>query len=205
MSVDKLVDSTQLDSDLASVADAIRAKSGGSGQLAFPAGFVSEIGNISSGETYLMAPKTGQYYVPKIEQTLTGYGTNFYGQAGRWGSCEDLEELIIHGLTGLNNVSGRICASCPKLKKLLLPDLAGSTNSFVVTSCTALTEIQLGSIGHAMTGLYANAFSGCTNENLVITIYVKDTETISLANSPWGATNATIVYRSSTDGSVRTP
>lgn len=49
MSVDKLVDSTQLDSDLTSVADAIRAKSGGSGQLAFPAGFVSEIGNISSG------------------------------------------------------------------------------------------------------------------------------------------------------------
>lgn len=49
MSVDKLVDSTQLDSDLTSVANAIRAKSGGSGQLAFPSGFVSEIGNIPSG------------------------------------------------------------------------------------------------------------------------------------------------------------
>ena len=49
MAVDKLVDSSQLDSDLTSVANAIRAKSGGSGQLAFPAGFVSEIGNIPSG------------------------------------------------------------------------------------------------------------------------------------------------------------
>ena len=49
MSVDKLVDSSQLDADLTSVANAIRAKSGGSGQLAFPAGFVSEIGNISGG------------------------------------------------------------------------------------------------------------------------------------------------------------
>jgi hypothetical protein len=49
MSADKLVDSTQLDSDLTSVANAIRAKSGGSSQLAFPAGFVSEIGNIPSG------------------------------------------------------------------------------------------------------------------------------------------------------------
>lgn len=49
MSLDKLVDSTQLDSDLTSVANAIRAKSGGSSQLAFPAGFVSEIGNIPSG------------------------------------------------------------------------------------------------------------------------------------------------------------
>ena len=49
MSADKLVDSTQLDSDLTSVANAIRAKSGGSSQLAFPSGFVSEIGNISGG------------------------------------------------------------------------------------------------------------------------------------------------------------
>ena len=49
MALDKMVDSTQLDSDLTSVANAIRAKSGGSGQLAFPSGFVSEIGNIPSG------------------------------------------------------------------------------------------------------------------------------------------------------------
>lgn len=43
MALDKLVDSTQLDSDLTSVADAIRSKSGGSSQLVFPSGFVSEI------------------------------------------------------------------------------------------------------------------------------------------------------------------
>ena len=43
------VNSTQLDSDLTSVANAIRAKSGGSSQLAFPAGFVSEIQAIPSG------------------------------------------------------------------------------------------------------------------------------------------------------------
>lgn len=35
--------------DLTAVANAIRAKSGGSSQLAFPTGFVSEIGNISAG------------------------------------------------------------------------------------------------------------------------------------------------------------
>lgn len=49
MAVDKLVDSAQLDSDLTSVANAIRAKSGGSSQLAFPAGFVSEVQAIPSG------------------------------------------------------------------------------------------------------------------------------------------------------------
>ena len=49
MSVDKLVDSSQLDTDLTSVANAIRTKGGTSAQLAFPAGFVSAIENIPSG------------------------------------------------------------------------------------------------------------------------------------------------------------
>jgi hypothetical protein len=53
MSVDKLVDSTQLDADLTSVANAIRTKGGTSASLAFPAGFVQAIGDIPSGGSEL--------------------------------------------------------------------------------------------------------------------------------------------------------
>lgn len=49
MAVDKLVDSTALDTSLAAIADAIRAKTGGSSQIVFPTQFVYEIGNIPSG------------------------------------------------------------------------------------------------------------------------------------------------------------
>lgn len=49
MAVDKLVDSTQLDNDLTSVATAIRTKGGTSSQLAFPAGFVSAVQAIPTG------------------------------------------------------------------------------------------------------------------------------------------------------------
>ena len=49
MALDKLVDSTQLDADLTSVANAIRTKGGTSASLAFPAGFVSAIAAIPSG------------------------------------------------------------------------------------------------------------------------------------------------------------
>lgn len=49
MAVDKLVDSTQLDADLTSVANAIRTKGGTSASLAFPVDFVSAIGAIPSG------------------------------------------------------------------------------------------------------------------------------------------------------------
>lgn len=51
MAVDKLVDSTQLDSDLTSVANAIRTKGGTSAQLAFPSGFVTAVQNIPTGIT----------------------------------------------------------------------------------------------------------------------------------------------------------
>lgn len=51
MAVDKLVDSTQLDSDLTSVANAIRTKGGTSAQMAFPSGFVSAVQAIPTGIT----------------------------------------------------------------------------------------------------------------------------------------------------------
>ena len=155
-----------------------------------------------AGETYLMGPNTGVYYKTKIEQTLTSWNNN--NARGRWGSCDYLEELIIHGMTSHNNIVGYIAYRCPVLTKLLLPDLSGSSNSYITGICPSLTEIQVGSIGHAMTGLYGNAFSGATSADLVLTIYVGDNTTIPLSNSPFGATNATIVYRSSTTGEVRT-
>ena len=49
MAIDKAVDSTQLNSDLTSVANAIRTKGGTSAQLAFPADFVSAIAAIPTG------------------------------------------------------------------------------------------------------------------------------------------------------------
>ena len=48
MAIDKLVDSSQLDSDLTSVANAIREKGGTSDYLDFPSGFVTAINKIQS-------------------------------------------------------------------------------------------------------------------------------------------------------------
>lgn len=48
MALDKLVDSSQLDADLTSVANAIRTRGGTSDQLAFPTGFVNAIRAIPS-------------------------------------------------------------------------------------------------------------------------------------------------------------
>lgn len=67
MSVDKLVDSTQLDADLTSVANAIRTKGGTSADLAFPSGFVSAIEAIETGgggdylPTFISRGQLGSY------------------------------------------------------------------------------------------------------------------------------------------------
>lgn len=66
MAYDKAVDSAQLNADLTSVANAIRGKSGGSSPLAFPSGFVSEVGSIQTGGvvTPLNVTQNGTYAAP---------------------------------------------------------------------------------------------------------------------------------------------
>lgn len=59
MAIDKLVDSTQLNADLTSVANAIRTKGGTSASLAFPADFVSAIAAIPAGGGFKY--KTGDF------------------------------------------------------------------------------------------------------------------------------------------------
>lgn len=49
MALDKLVDSTQLDADLTTVANAIRTKGGTSAQLSFPSGMAAAIADLPSG------------------------------------------------------------------------------------------------------------------------------------------------------------
>ena len=74
MALDALVDSTQLDADLTSVANAIRTKGGTSAQLAFPADFVSAIEDIETGggggEGYTLLA-SGSYTLSADGTTMT--------------------------------------------------------------------------------------------------------------------------------------
>ena len=70
MAVDKLVDSTQLDTDLTSVANAIRTKGGTSAQLAFPAGFVSAVEAIPAGGAVPDLGAAGSYTLSELFYAL---------------------------------------------------------------------------------------------------------------------------------------
>lgn len=97
MAVDKLVDSTQLDADLTSIANAIRTKGGTSASLAFPAGFVSAIGDIPSGGGG--AVQTGTFTVVSditVASTGTDINIGFSGQPDYvqfWLDKDDYDDL----------------------------------------------------------------------------------------------------------------
>lgn len=159
---------------------------------------------------------SGAMYTPiyandpnNIPTSVYRYSTNLLRGA------EHLEEATFYGWANIistrnNNPVG----NNPILRKLHLPNFratglgVASNNSYIVEeSCSELVDVTLGGIGDPVVGtMYANALKGCTNSDAVITVYV-DYATLAEAqafhsNAPWGATNATIVYRNSTTGEV---
>lgn len=142
------VDSTQLDSDLTSVANAIRAKSGGSSQLAFPSGFVSEIGNISTGQA-VYTSSTGLLYTPVMTIDMNMERSNGYQVKQvleRYGDMPYLEELTLtgamrvyidndNGLLAMNGENLFTATKYPRLKKLYFqPTEVRTTNGSVIDS-----------------------------------------------------------------------
>lgn len=67
------------DTDLTSVANAIRTKSGGSSPLSFPSGFVSEIGNIASLPTLTNPATAGD--IASGKEAVDGSGNKITGTA----------------------------------------------------------------------------------------------------------------------------
>jgi len=127
MAVDKLVDSSQLDTDLTSVANAIRTKGGTSAQLAFPSGFVSAVEAIPTGggatlkqELLGYTPTGDVYYVPDADiprygimwkkgmTSLTLDFANGYSFAQSNSNGENICNCSIPKITIIGNNSGSV-------------------------------------------------------------------------------------------------
>lgn len=269
MAYDKLVDSSQLNSDLGDVADVIRAKSGGSSQLAFPSGFISEIASISGGTEITDGvvvtsrdsngyPLTADFYcvsgVVPPQAFFNGYASGSYSinTNGYWKNAtlltikNPITEVnsnsftafhgdIIGDFSGVAQMPGTTdpysgganvfgasgitellldsvqiitpvnFASCQSLRRLYAPKCAAVYTRYNPTvgnapfgGCTALQEIQLGSIGYPCRIVYATPFVGCTQTGLTVTLFTtgdRVDSSISLIRN--GATNATIIIKAS--------
>lgn len=176
MSLDKLVDSTQLDSDLESVADAIRAKGGTSASLAFPAGFVSAVEAIPTGGggsqlTFLGKVETSQnvrsmavtldsawlaydYFVMKCDISLTGLDWIYFSPQDTTGGVYTAKVTAYHIVNfGWPSPNLRFNIRDTGNNSSLL---APSNNTFYVYTYTASVSIVAGSAISIYGGYYAD-------------------------------------------------
>lgn len=179
MAVDKLVDSTQLDADLTSVANAIRTKGGTSAQLAFPVDFVSAIEDIETGgggdyvgadwldrtkpvgevvdneatsiPAYALTNRTGVTRVSCPNATAIG-NYAFYG-------CSSLTSVNIPKV----NSNIKYCFQNTPLLKVNLPNWSVYGGYSMETNPT-LAELDL----TAAYRLATNTFNGCTNLSVLV-------------------------------------
>lgn len=159
-----------------------------------------------SQETYYMT-KYGVWYLPNVDIEINGFTvytmpSNLYRYADHLVSARLAEVTAIQG--GANSSP----FSDSSIITLELPSLQ-SNNTYIAARCEKLQTVILGSVGVAVSSMYGRAFGDCTNPNLIITIYV-DAATLAdipaavSGSSPFGAVNATIIYKNSTTGEVIT-
>ena len=152
--------------DLTSVANAIRAKSGGSGQLAFPSGFVSELGNIPSGGGGYSAQDvaTGDAGNAK-DITLTGSSLRDYAFRG-WNITS-----LSGTLTGQGNAAFE---NCKNLTTINLPNFVGGSNNNHLAffkGCSALVSVNMPKLETA----WNDFFRGCTSlKTIVLPMFKRD-------------------------------
>ena len=118
--------------------------------------------------------------------------------------ADKLEEATFLNWTQVAGGSNSDPVSNSTVKKVYFPKLKAN-NTYLTRDCHNLVECVVGSIGYPVTTLYFNAFSGCKQSDLTITVYTNATTLADVTTgAPWGATNATIIYRNSTTGEVIT-
>lgn len=90
--------------------------------------------------------------------------------------------------------------SCTSLASVSFPRATklGTATSTLFKDCTALVTASFGSVGYNINDIRPDAFSGCTQSGLTITVYTKGTHVDGLlTNIRNGATNATIIFKAS--------
>ena len=186
MAVDKLVDSTQLDADLTSVANAIRTKGGTSASLAFPAGFVSAVEAIPSGGgggsvsdliagTWPSGAVTDN--VNTVARAYALYGnsamTSFQSSTitdlreNSFKNCTALVSVnlpaltVMRNSTGTNtNAPGTFFESCSKLESVKMPELVNMYGNYAFSASGKGTTNGLTIVLPKIQNLGVRAFRG---------------------------------------------
>lgn len=155
MALDKLVDSSQLDADLASVANAIRTKGGTSAQLAFPDGFVSAVQAIPTGGA---APTL-------VTKSITANGT--YNASSD--NADGYSSVTVNvQASGTNVIHVQYIASADALSTSAGGNTLAYYNNYISPNIAGLTEYVCWTMvtNNTATGNYAKSSYHFGNSNI---------------------------------------
>jgi hypothetical protein len=158
MAVDKLVDSTQLNTDLTAVANAIRAKGGTSASLSFPTGFIDAIDAIQTGggggidvnDLVMGTAPSGKVVLDTATQIPT---YSLYAKTA-------ITSIFASSVTC---VGAYAIQSCAALETFVSTKLNAGIGNYGISKCTALDAIDLAGRTNSLTTYANNAFNGDTH------------------------------------------
>lgn len=140
---------------------------------------------------------------------LAADGCTKYGTQSQFEGASEMESFETD-VANYNEFAYQKCfAGCTALKsvKLKKKQSFSASNSLMFSGCTALELVQLGSLGNPISKISdTSMFKDCT-QALNIEVYVSADSIAAIpadvtSKAPWGATNATITYKSSVTGEV---
>lgn len=150
------------------------------------------------GETVYVAPISGMLYVPHmvIPDTATEFRNSFLNEA------EELVTLEAKALLSAYQFASAL-QNLSKLESVSWPNQTSyqGGNTRTCNGCSALTQVQMGSIGHPVTNININM--GGATAGKTVTVYCTAISAITVGLVPWGAGD-TVIYRDSTTGEVLT-
>ena len=168
MAVDKLVDSTQLDADLTSVANAIRTKGGTSAQLEFPDGFVDAIGDIQTGSGYTLDEVSTPGF-PTVSDDVVMTVTKIRPALFRGSGIKSFSGPNVDDMTGSSWGTGSASVAfqnCALLESVSLPSLRTFNNSdYTFSNCPNLSIFDFD--WEKCVSLGTGVFDGCEKLNVI--------------------------------------
>lgn len=211
MAFDTVVDSTKLFAGMTATANAIRKKTGSTDPIEWDAsnGFKSAVEGIEAGgggEEVYYTP-AGRCYVEHMRITGMKENKSVGAVSDLYSEAVNLKSVITMG-GNISATSTKTFSNCSALETAILNNIT-AYGHYVFESCTSLKSVQLGSVGFPVTAMSSPYIFRLDTQAFEVTIYVDasalaDIPTEVTKNSPWGATNATIIYRNSTTGEVIT-
>ena len=167
MALDKVVDSAALDAGMTSVADAIRAKAGTTGPLAWPDGFITAISGIETG--------VGDSAAGVIDKSVVNITSNV-AEVGQYAFCE-CEMLETASFQMATKIHGGAFIGCKALLSVSAPnvteirsdainyfmrDMDGGYMKDTLGAFMGCTSLATADFPVAVT-IEVSAFRGCTN------------------------------------------